>query len=70
MILITSTGELLLFYCHFLLVSFKKKIYAGLFLVLPYFYCRIECSVGLNCGQWKREGNTVSTQWRVTLGHI
>ena len=68
MIFITSTGDLLLYFTIFLF-SFHKKIYiyfcrtvfgAGLFLVLPYFYCRIECSVGLNCGQWKREGNTVS----------
>ena len=35
--------------------------------VLPYFYYRIECSVGLNCDQWKRESNIVSIQWRVTL---
>ena len=48
MILITSTGEFILYFTvsFFFLVSFhykKKKVAAGLFLccfVLPYFFCR------------------------------
>ena len=58
MILITSIGEFLLYYCKFfLLFSFhckKKKFLQDYFwccLVLPYFYCRIACSVGLNCNK-------------------
>ena len=62
MILITSTGEFLLYFTViFFLVSFhckkkkKKRVAAGLFffffLGLPYFYCRIACSSGLNCDQ-------------------
>ena len=80
MILITSFGEFLLyfiviflFYFHFKKKKKKENFLQDCFwccLVLPYFYYRIECSVGLNYDQWKRESNTVSIQWRVTLGHI
>ena len=67
MILITSTGEMLL---YFTVIFFSFHIYIkkkGNFLqdcfwcclVLLYFYCRIECSVGLNCDQME-EGEQYS----------
>ena len=66
MILITSTGELLLYF-NVIFFSFhiKKKgenflqDYFWCCLVLPYFYCRIECSMGLNCDQME-EGEQYS----------
>ena len=86
MILITSFGEFLLYFIVIFLFYFhlKKKVAAGLFLGCPAFAAGIHfqcvknskgkqfstCSVGLNCDQWKSESNTVSIQWRVTLGHI
>ena len=75
MILITSFGEFILYFIvilfYFILFSFKKKktMLQDCFRV-PYLYCRITCPVGLDCDQWKKESNTVSIQWRVTLGHI
>ena len=55
--------------CFYILLSFsfsfikkKKKFLQDFFwcyLVLPYFYCRIECSVGLNCDQME-EGEQYS----------
>ena len=71
MILITSTGELLLYF-NVIFFSFhkkKKKTMLQDCFYVPFLYCRITCPVGLNCDQWKREGNTVSIQWRVTLEH-
>ena len=65
MILITSTGELLLYFTVILFSFHKKKIKNFLqdcfwcCLVLPYFYCKIECSVGLNCDQME-EGEQYS----------
>ena len=56
-ILITSFGEFLLYFIiifFFHLKKIKKNSLQDCFwccLVLPYFYCRIECSVGLNCDQ-------------------
>ena len=44
MILITSTGELLLYFT-------VRTVFSVV--LLPYFYWRIECSVGLNCDQMK-----------------
>ena len=55
--------------CFYILLSFsfsfiykiKKNLqdYFWCCLVLPYFYCRIECSVGLNCDQME-EGEQYS----------
>ena len=67
MIIITSFGEFLLYYCQFFFSIYcekkkKKKFLQNCFwccLVLPYFYCRIACSVGLNCDQMK-EGEQYS----------
>ena len=70
MILIRSIGEVLLYFT-IIFFSFhikKKKLLQDCFCV-PFLYCRITCPVGLNCDQWKREGNTVSIQWRITLEH-
>ena len=61
MIFITSSGEnfpfivsLLVFFLVHFTIKKKKKFLQDCFwccLVLPYFYCRIECLVGLNCDQ-------------------
>ena len=60
---------LLSFYCQFLLVQFTVKKKKKLFmqdcfwccLMLPYFYCRNACPVGLNCDQMKHlEGEQYS----------
>ena len=56
-ILITTFGEFLLYFIvifYFIFIKKNKKSLQDCFwccLVLPYFYCRIECSVGLNCDQ-------------------
>ena len=56
MILITSFGEFLLYFVviffYFLFISLKKKkkVLQDCFCV-PYLYCRITFSVGLNCDQ-------------------
>ena len=62
MILITSIGEFLLYYCQFFFFfhftvkktkNKKKQIVAGLFLcrlVLPCFYCKNPCFSGLEYG--------------------
>ena len=34
---------------------------------MPFLYCRITCLVGLNCDQWKREGNTVENNLRAYM---
>ena len=55
MILITSIGEFFLYYCQFFYYfhfTVKKNFLQNCFwccLMLPYFYCRIACPVGLNC---------------------
>ena len=65
MILITSTGELLLYFTViFFSFHIKKKenFLQDCFwccLVLPYFYCMIECSVGFNYDQME-EGEQYS----------
>ena len=67
MILITSTGESLLYFTvSFSFVSFhlkkKKSQCCMIFFVLscaPYLYCRIACPVGLNCDQME-EGEQYS----------
>ena len=62
-ILITSIGEFLLCYCQFFYLFHLKKFFLHdcfwCCLVLPYFYCRIACPVGLNCDQME-EGEQYS----------
>ena len=51
-ILITSIGEFILYYCQFFFYfhfTVKKKIVAGLFLCCPVFAVGIHVLVGLNC---------------------
>ena len=71
MILITSTGKFILYFVViFFLVSFhykKKYFVARLFLccvVLPYFYCRLHVSVGLNCDQMEPQHEEQYSQER------
>ena len=48
--------------CSFSFIKKNKKFLQDCFwccLLLPYFYCRIECSVGLNCNQME-EGEQFS----------
>ena len=57
MILITSIGEFLLYYCQFFfLISLhlKKTVLQDFFFMLscvPYLYSSIACPLGLNCDQ-------------------
>ena len=81
MILITSLGEFpfIILQSFFLKFYFtvKKKKKKNIAAEIHFLWVKNSkgkqfstCSGGLNCDQWKRESNTVSIQWRVTLGHI
>ena len=61
-ILITSTGEFLLYFTVIFFSFIKKKQCCRIFFVLscvPYLFSRISCPVGLNCDQME-EGEKFS----------
>ena len=74
-ILITSIGEFLLYYCQFFFISFhckKKCCCRTVFLCclwLSYFYCRIACSSGLNCDQMEPPHEEQYSEYSVERNH-